>query len=139
MTDLYADNVYIGGSSGIVLSGSTLRPASSTSYLGNTSYKWRYGYITDLYTDNIYSGGSSGIVMSGNTLRPANSGTYYAYLGNSSYYWHYAFWLRPAQDWLRLQLCDRFLRCFAQDKDNVKLVRHISGCNIGTQKLRAFG
>jgi uncharacterized protein YoxC len=74
--NLNADIAYLGDS---VASGNTFRPAGTPSYLGNSTYPWRYGYVTDLYATNAYISG---------TLSPTGSGSN---LGTSSNKWRYAY------------------------------------------------
>lgn len=107
------------GTNTVTLSGTILKPLTSSYSLGGSSNYWGYAYISKIYLSStcyITAGSSSTIKVgtttiggssssgSYTTITPSRNGTYD--LGSSSYYWDnvyaYALWLKSGYNTVKL-------------------------------------
>ena len=107
------------GTNTVTLSGTILKPLTSSYSLGGSSNYWGYAYISKIYLSStcyITAGSSSTIKVgtttiggssssgSYTTITPSKNGTYD--LGSSSYYWDnvyaYALWLKSGYNTVKL-------------------------------------
>ena len=107
------------GTNTVTLSGTILKPLTSSYSLGGSSNYWGYAYISKIYLSStcyITAGSSSTIKVgtttigsssssgSYTTITPSRNGTYD--LGSSSYYWNnvyaYALWLKSGYNTVKL-------------------------------------
>lgn len=107
------------GTNTVTLSGTTLKPLTSSYSLGGSSNYWGTAYITKLYlSSNCYiTAGSATTIKVGTTtiggssssdsyttITPSKNGSYD--LGSSSYYWNnvyaYALWLKSGYNTVKL-------------------------------------
>lgn len=107
------------GTNTVKLSGTTLKPLTSSYSLGGSSNYWGTAYITKLYLSSTcyITAGSSTTIKVGTTtiggssssgsyttITPSKNGTYD--LGSSSYYWNnvyaYALWLKSGYNTVKL-------------------------------------
>lgn len=111
------------GTNTVTLSGTILKPLTSSYSLGGSSNYWGYAYISKIYLSStcyITAGSSSTIKVgtttiggssssgSYTTITPSRNGTYD--LGSSSYYWDnvyaYALWLKSGYNTVKLTCYD---------------------------------
>lgn len=103
----------------VTLSGTTLKPLTSSYSLGGSSNYWGYAYIQKLYLSSVcyITAGSASTIKVGTTtiggssssssyttITPSKNATYD--LGSSSYYWNnvyaYALWLKSGYNTVKL-------------------------------------
>lgn len=107
------------GTNTVTLSGTILKPLTSSYSLGGSSNYWGYAYISKIYLSSTcyITAGSSTTIKVGTTtiggssssgsyttITPSRNGTYD--LGSSSYYWNnvyaYALWLKSGYNTVKL-------------------------------------